>query len=30
MITIDKESRDYFKDRLREDQAVRVFFGGFG
>jgi hypothetical protein len=30
MFTIDQESTDYFKKRLKEDQAVRIFFGGFG
>jgi hypothetical protein len=30
MITIDKESLEYFKGKLTETQAIRVFFGGYG
>lgn len=30
MITIDEESREYFKQKLTETQALRVFFGGHG
>jgi hypothetical protein len=30
MITIDNESREYFKQKLTEKQALRVFFGGYG
>lgn len=30
MITIDNESRDYFKAKVSQNQALRVFFGGYG
>jgi hypothetical protein len=30
MITIDEESRNYFKGKLSGSLAVRVFFGGYG
>jgi hypothetical protein len=30
MITIDDESRGYFKEKLSQNQALRVFFGGYG
>lgn len=30
MFTIDKESLTYFVEKLSENQALRVFFGGFG
>jgi hypothetical protein len=30
MFAIDKEASDYFKQKLQGNQAVRVFFGGFG
>ncbi len=30
MFAIDSESQEYFKKNLKENQAVRVFFGGFG
>jgi len=30
MITIDEESRQYFKQKLTENQTLRVFFGGHG
>jgi hypothetical protein len=30
MFTIDEESSTYFKKNLRKNQAVRIFFGGFG
>jgi|GEM_PF-494075 len=30
MFAIDKEASDYFKEKLQANQAVRVFFGGFG
>jgi hypothetical protein len=30
MITIDNESRNYFKAKLAENQALRVYFGGYG
>jgi hypothetical protein len=30
MITMDNESREYFKEKLAEKQALRVFFGGYG
>jgi hypothetical protein len=30
MISIDTESRDFFRQKLTESQYVRVFFGGYG
>jgi hypothetical protein len=30
MFTIDDETTNYFKSKLADDQAVRVFFGGYG
>jgi len=30
MLSIDDEAREYFRDKLAENQAVRIFFGGFG
>ncbi len=30
MFTMEDEARDYFKSKLGENQAVRVFFGGYG
>lgn len=30
MFTIDEESRSYFKDKMNDKQALRVFFGGYG
>ncbi len=30
MITIDDDASNYFRDKLVENQAVRVFFGGYG
>jgi hypothetical protein len=30
MITMDDDSRKYFKEKLAEKQALRVFFGGYG
>jgi hypothetical protein len=30
MFTMEDEARDYFKGKLAENQAVRVFFGGYG
>jgi len=30
MFTMEDEARDYFKSKLGEKQAVRVFFGGYG
>lgn len=30
MLTIENEALKYFKEHLRENQAVRIFFGGFG
>jgi hypothetical protein len=30
MITIDDESRAYFKEKVGRNQALRVFFGGYG
>jgi hypothetical protein len=30
MFTMEDEARDYFKEKLAENQAVRVFFGGYG
>jgi hypothetical protein len=30
MFTIDEESRTYFRSKLEEKQALRVFFGGYG
>ncbi len=30
MFTIDDEARNYFKERINENQALRVFFGGYG
>lgn len=30
MFTIDQESLKYFLEKLSENQALRVFFGGFG
>ncbi len=30
MFTMEDEARDYFKAKLAENQAVRVFFGGYG
>ncbi len=30
MFNIDEESRNYFKGKLAQGQALRVFFGGYG
>lgn len=30
MFNIDEESRSYFKNKISEKQALRVFFGGYG
>ncbi len=30
MFIIDEESRNYFKKKMSEQQALRVFFGGYG
>ncbi len=30
MITIDDDSRAYFKEKISQNQALRVFFGGYG
>jgi len=30
MFTIDDESRNYFKGKMSDQQALRVFFGGYG
>ena len=30
MFDIDEESRSYFKDKIDGNQALRVFFGGYG
>lgn len=30
MVTIDEESRQYFKQKMTDRQALRVFFGGYG
>jgi len=30
MFTIDEESRNYFKSKMNDNQALRVFFGGYG
>lgn len=30
MVTIDEEARKYFKEKIADKQALRVFFGGYG
>jgi hypothetical protein len=30
MVTIDAESKSFFKDKIGEDKVLRVFFGGYG
>jgi len=30
MFTIDEEARTYFKNTIKANQALRVFFGGYG
>jgi len=30
MITIDEKSRTYFQEKLADNKAVRIFFGGYG
>lgn len=30
MFTIDEESRSYFRGKMNDKQALRVFFGGYG
>jgi hypothetical protein len=30
MVTIDEESRKYFREKMTGNQALRVFFGGYG
>ncbi len=30
MIKIDQESKSYILERLTNDKALRVYFGGFG
>ncbi len=30
MFTIDEKSAQYFTENMKENQALRVFFGGFG
>lgn len=30
MVTIDAESRSFFKEKMGDDKVLRVFFGGYG
>ena len=30
MFTIDNDSKNFLQDKLEDNQAVRVYFGGFG
>ncbi len=30
MFSIDQESQSYFKDKIADNQALRIFFGGYG
>jgi hypothetical protein len=30
MFTMDNEARDFFKGKLKDNQVLRVFFGGYG
>jgi len=30
MFSIDQESQSYFKEKVGEKQALRIFFGGYG
>jgi hypothetical protein len=30
MFTIDEEATSYFRGKIADNQAVRVFFGGYG
>jgi len=30
MVTIDEESRKYFKEKVADNKVLRVFFGGYG
>jgi hypothetical protein len=30
MFVIDEEATNYFKGKMADNQAVRVFFGGYG
>jgi len=30
MVTIDEESRNYFREKVAENKVLRVFFGGYG
>ena len=30
MFSIDDEARNYFNERIKANQVLRVFFGGYG